>query len=140
MSDSNAAKRNAEAMTAMDEEFSFTFATPMQELHEIAIISIAGGTNVPLAEQAYKRRWEIEASNKQELAGEVLRALGIAKKDIGGAVEQRPLHVLGHDKPWNIDICTTRTAEPLYRNFGDDLTMISLTLLCLTLWLNAWWM
>ena len=85
MSYSNAAKRNAEAMTAMDEEFSFTFATPMQELHEIAIISIAGGTNVPLAEQAYKRRWEIEASNKQELAGEVLRALDIDKKEIGGA-------------------------------------------------------
>ena len=96
MSDSNAQKRNAAAMD-QDEDFSFSFSTPMQELHEIAIISIAGGTNVPLAEQAYKRRWEIEASNKQELAGEVLRALDIAKKDIGGAVEQRPLHVLGHD-------------------------------------------
>ena len=35
------------------------------------------------------------------------------------------MHVLGHDTPWSIDICTTRTArraEPLYRNFGDDLT------------------
>ena len=94
----------------------------MQELHEIAIISIVGGTNVPLAEQAYKRRSEIQAANKQELADEVLRALDIDKRDIGSAAKQRPLHVVGHDKPWSIDICTTRTAEPLHRNFAHDLT------------------
>ena len=75
---------------------------------------------MPLAEQAYKRRSEIQAANRQELAGEVLRALDIEKKDIGGAVEQCPLHIVGHDKPWSIDICTTRMAEPLYRNFGDE--------------------
>ena len=109
-------------MEDMDEEFSFSFSAPMQELHEIAIVSISGGTNVPLAEKANKRRSEIQANNKQELAGEVLRALDIDKKEIGGAVEQRPLHVLGHDAPWSIDICTTRTAEPLRRNFGDDYT------------------
>ena len=41
MSDANDLKRNAEEMASMDEEFSFSFAAPMQELHEIAIISIA---------------------------------------------------------------------------------------------------
>ena len=105
---------------AMDDDVDFSFSAPMQELHEIAIISIAGGTNVPLAEKAYKRRSEIEANNKQELAGEVFRHLDIA--EIGGAVEQRPLHVLGHDKPWTIDICTTKSIDTLYRTFGDDLT------------------
>ena len=44
-------------------------------------------TNVPLAEQAYKRRTEIQTANRQELAVEVLRALNIDKKDIGGAVD-----------------------------------------------------
>lgn len=63
----------------MDEDLSFSFSAPMQELHEIAIISIVGGTNVPLAEKANKRRSEIQANNKQELAGEVLRALDIDK-------------------------------------------------------------
>ena len=111
MSDANDLKRNAEKMASMDEEFSFSFAAPMQELHEIAIISIARGTNVPLAEQAYKRRSEIQAANKQELADEVLRALDIDKRDIGSAAKQRPLHVVGHDKPWSIDICTTRTGH-----------------------------
>ena len=38
---------------AMDDDLDFSFSAPMQELHEIAIISIAGGTNVPLAEKAY---------------------------------------------------------------------------------------
>ena len=140
MSDSNAPKRNADSMEDMDEEFSFSFSAPMQELHEIAIISIAGGTNVPLAERAYKRRSEIQANNKQELAGEVLRALDINKKEIGVAVEQRSLHVLGHDKPWSIDICTTRTAEPLYCRSTATSEKISLKLWCLTLWLTAWWM
>ena len=68
MSDSSALKRNAEVIADMDEDLSFSFSAPMQELHEIAIISIVGGTNVPLAEKANKRRSEIQANNKQARA------------------------------------------------------------------------
>lgn len=98
----------------------FTFAQPKDELHEIAIVHVEGGTNVPLSEQANKRRLEIMAHNREELAIQIFNRLQVPASDRGDAVEPRPLSIIGHEKPWSIDIATARNVDAMVRLFGES--------------------
>ena len=78
-----------------DEKNPIKFTQRRTALHEIAIISVEGGTAVSLSDAAKKRRGEIIDSNREQLAIEVFKALGVPSGMRGAAVEPRALQVEG---------------------------------------------
>jgi hypothetical protein len=106
-------------MSDSDEE-PIKFGERRSELFEMAIITVEGGTSRVLSDTAAKRRMEILAANRQELALEVFKALEIPPQMRGDAVEPRAIHVVGHDKPWSVDVCTTTDYRPLEHHFGPE--------------------
>ena len=121
-------------MSDSDEE-PIRFGETRSALHEIAIIGIQGGTQVSLEEGAQKRYQEIMAANRENLALAVFKELNIPLEMQGQAVEPRALCVVGHTKPWTMDICTTTTIQPLVHHFGanlDGTVCMDLKVRCIT--------
>jgi hypothetical protein len=106
-------------MSDSDEE-PIKFGSRRSELFELAVVTVEGGTNRSLSDAASKRRMEILAANRQELAIEVFKALEIPAQLRGDAVEPRAIHIVGQQKPWTIDVCTVTDFRPLEKFFGPE--------------------